>query len=79
MTNSAPREFQKVSNAAEVVLGYTLDVLHEGLEVGAEVLEFAPIPGLAQAARVLLGIWDAVQMVDVSLSFLWIRIHLTVS
>lgn len=45
---------------------YIIDGVHEALAAGAEVLEFAPIPGLAQAARVLLDIWDAVQMVDVS-------------
>ncbi len=45
-----------------------MDGVYEVLSVSAEVLEFAPFPGLAQAARVLLDIWDAVQMVDVSVA-----------
>ena len=47
------------------VLGYTEEVLHELLEISADVLQFAPIPGLEVAARTLLGIWDALKMVDV--------------
>ncbi|KAH8825809.1 hypothetical protein DL96DRAFT_1670173 [Flagelloscypha sp. PMI_526] len=29
-----------------------------------DLLEFAPIPGLAPAAKLLLGIWDSLQLVD---------------
>jgi abelson tyrosine-protein kinase 1 len=47
-------------------LGYTLDAAHEVLEMGETVLRFAPFPGLAEAAHVLLSIWDAVQLVEVS-------------
>ncbi|KAI0338659.1 hypothetical protein BDW22DRAFT_693644 [Trametopsis cervina] len=39
---------------------------HELLAIGAEVLEFAPVPGLVTAARVLLSIWDAAQAVDLN-------------
>jgi hypothetical protein len=31
-----------------------------------ELLDLAPIPGLATAAKTLLNIWDAVEAVDVS-------------
>lgn len=48
------------------VVSTGLDITREVLGVGAEVLELAPIPGLATAARVLVDIWDAVQLVDVS-------------
>ena len=46
-------------------MGYTLDVGHETLLIGVDVLEFAPIVGLQTCARVLLTIWDAVQLVEV--------------
>ena len=44
-----------------------LDAVHDTLEVAVDVLEFAPVVGLAEAARVLLTIWDAVQLVEVGL------------
>jgi len=34
--------------------------------MGVELLDLAPIPGLATAAKTLLNIWDAVEAVDVS-------------
>lgn len=43
-----------------------LDVTHDVLEVSVDLLEFVPIVGLEPAARTLLTIWDAVQLVDVS-------------
>lgn len=48
------------------VLGVAGDVTHEALLLSAELLQFAPMPGLEVAARALLDIWDALQMVDVS-------------
>ncbi|KAI0092226.1 hypothetical protein BDY19DRAFT_587910 [Irpex rosettiformis] len=39
---------------------------HELLAIGVDVLEFAPVPGLVTAARVLLHIWDAAQGVDLN-------------
>lgn len=42
------------------------DILHEALFVGVDLLQLAPVPGLAEAAKTLLNIWDAVQQVDVS-------------
>ncbi|KAJ7617179.1 hypothetical protein FB45DRAFT_756602 [Roridomyces roridus] len=41
-------------------------ITHDLLEVGAEVLKFAPIPGLDIAATLLLNIWDSVQAVDIN-------------
>lgn len=43
-----------------------LDVTHDILEVSVDLLEFVPVVGLEPAARTLLTIWDAVQLVDVS-------------
>ncbi|KAG6864029.1 hypothetical protein C0991_000967 [Blastosporella zonata] len=40
------------------------DITHEALVRGAELLKFSPIPGLEGAARVLLGIWDALQQIE---------------
>ncbi len=48
------------------VLGTAGEVVHELLEVSVDVLKFAPIVGLEEAARTLLNIWDALQLVDVS-------------
>ena len=47
------------------MLGTASQVVHELLEVGVDVLKFAPIVGLEEAARTLLNIWDALQLVDV--------------
>ena len=35
--------------------------------MGSETLHFAPIPGLEEVARVLVDIWAAMQLVEVSL------------
>ena len=37
------------------------------LFTGVDLLQFAPVPGLDLAGKILLSIWDAVQMVEVSL------------
>lgn len=50
------------------MLGITAQVVHDLLEVSTDVLRFAPIPGLEEAARTLLSIWDALQLVDVRVS-----------
>ena len=51
--------------ALRSVLGTALDVTHETLILGESVLEFAPVPGLASVAALLLDIWEAVQLVEV--------------
>ncbi|TFK45230.1 hypothetical protein OE88DRAFT_1640190 [Heliocybe sulcata] len=48
------------------VLDLSLDGLHEVLKVGVEVLEFVPFPGLKEAARTLLEIWDSLQYVELN-------------
>ena len=48
------------------ILGWTDEIAHELLEISTDLLRFAPIPGLEEPARTLLGIWDALKMVDVS-------------
>jgi abelson tyrosine-protein kinase 1 len=55
-----------VTDAARSVLGNALDVTHAMLEISADLLQLAPVPGLAEAARALLGIWDALQAVDMN-------------
>jgi hypothetical protein len=57
---------QTVAEAVKSTLGYGLEATHDALEVGADVFRFVPIPGLEEAARVLLTIWDALQLVEVS-------------
>ena len=47
------------------MLGNTVDVTHETLNAGVDLHEFAPLPGLALAARTLLEIWDGLSMVNV--------------
>ena len=48
-------------------LGVAASIGHEALFVGVDLLRFAPVPGLELAGRTLLNIWDAVDMVEVSL------------
>jgi abelson tyrosine-protein kinase 1 len=48
------------------VLGTAASIVHEALFVGIDLLKFAPVPGLELAGGILLNIWDAVQMVEVS-------------
>ena len=55
-----------MSYALKATLGYGLEAAHDVLEIGADVLQFVPIPALQEAARVLLTIWDALQLVEVS-------------
>lgn len=54
-----------MAEAAANVLGVAGDVVHEALLLSVEVVQFVPIPGLEAAARSLLDIWDALQLVDV--------------
>ncbi|EMD32697.1 hypothetical protein CERSUDRAFT_143220 [Gelatoporia subvermispora B] len=60
------RTRHKVAQAATSVLGTTLDVTHEALLIGVELVQFAPVLGLQEAARALLGIWDSLQLVDLN-------------
>lgn len=58
---------QRVAKAAASVLGLAADVGHETLMLSVNALGFAPVAGLEQAAKTLLDIWDALQMVDASI------------
>ncbi|KAI0945901.1 hypothetical protein AcV7_010017 [Taiwanofungus camphoratus] len=60
------RTRHRVAEAAANVLGVAGDVVHEALLLSVEVVQFVPIPGLEAAARSLLDIWDALQLVDVN-------------
>lgn len=55
---------KRVAQAIASSLGTVADVAHEALYIGVELLDLAPIPGLAPAAKTLLNIWDAVEAVD---------------
>ncbi|KAG6855823.1 hypothetical protein H0H87_010489 [Tephrocybe sp. NHM501043] len=55
---------ERVAQATTSVLGTALDIAHEVLLTSVDLLQFAPVPGLAPAAKVLLQIWDCVQGVD---------------
>ncbi|KAI0270447.1 hypothetical protein BC834DRAFT_922465 [Gloeopeniophorella convolvens] len=48
------------------VLGNAARVGHETLFVGVDLLRFAPVPGLELAGRILLNIWDAVELVEMN-------------
>jgi hypothetical protein len=48
-------------------LGTAASIGHEALFFGVDLLRFAPVPGLELAGSILLNIWDAVDMVEVSL------------
>ncbi|KAG2006316.1 TKL/TKL-ccin protein kinase [Coprinopsis cinerea AmutBmut pab1-1] len=60
------RTKERVALAVRSCLGNVVDVGHELLSIGVDLLELAPVPGLAPAARTLLNIWDAVDGVDVN-------------
>lgn len=51
-------------------MSYGLDATHDLLEISADLVRFAPIPGLEEAARVLLTIWDSLQLVEVRVFFM---------
>ncbi|CAL1697553.1 unnamed protein product [Somion occarium] len=57
---------QKIAQALSTTLDTALDVTHEALVLSADLLKLAPVVGLEEAARTLLNIWDAVQMVDMN-------------
>ena len=40
---------------------------HEVLFTRVDFLQFAPVPGLNVAGKILLSIWDAVELVEVSM------------
>ena len=42
-----------------------VQVAHETLVIGLDVLRLPPIAGLSEVARTLLHIWDSLQKVDV--------------
>ncbi|KAF9481061.1 hypothetical protein BDN70DRAFT_876798 [Pholiota conissans] len=57
---------KRVARAAVSVLGTTAEVIHEALIIGVDLLELAPVPGLAIAAKTLVNIWDSAQNVDMN-------------
>ncbi len=60
-----------MARAVVSVLGTTAEVVHEALIIGVDLLEFAPVPGLALAAKTVVNIWDSAQYVDVSYNMLF--------
>ncbi len=60
-----------MSQAVARILGNSGEVAHELLELGVDFLKFAPAVGLDMVARALLDVWDALQLVNVSLSALF--------
>ncbi|KAJ7496034.1 hypothetical protein B0H11DRAFT_2001603 [Mycena galericulata] len=67
-TDSWARTRKRVTAAATHVLGTSLLVTHEVLLLTSEFLDVVPVPvpGLQTAAKILLGIWDSVQGVDLN-------------
>lgn len=53
-----------VSQAIGSILGSATLIAHRTLLASMPLLELVPVPGLTMAAKLLLGIWDAVQEVD---------------
>ena len=48
------------------ISGWTEDIAHEQLKISTDLFRFTLIPELEEAARTLLGIWDALKTIDVS-------------
>ncbi|KAJ6625893.1 hypothetical protein B0H10DRAFT_1942375 [Mycena sp. CBHHK59/15] len=67
-TDSWGHTKQRVTAALTRVLGTSLLVTHEALLLTSEFLDVVPVPlpGLQTAAKILLGIWDSVQGVDLN-------------
>jgi hypothetical protein len=63
-TSSTPPP-QHVAVAARSVIGTSLNITHQALVMGVDLLDLAPVPGLRAAAVTLLNVWDALQKVDV--------------
>ncbi|KAI0317882.1 hypothetical protein OF83DRAFT_1171602 [Amylostereum chailletii] len=57
---------QRVQKAALSALGTAALIGHEMLFAGVDLLGFVPVPGLEVAARTLLSIWDALEMVEMN-------------
>ncbi|KAJ7217776.1 hypothetical protein GGX14DRAFT_550000 [Mycena pura] len=67
-TDSWAHTKKRVTAAIARVLGASLLVTHETLLLTSEFLDVVPVPvpGLQTAAKILLGIWDSVQGVDLN-------------
>ncbi|KAJ7163568.1 hypothetical protein C8R43DRAFT_285859 [Mycena crocata] len=67
-TDSWSHTRKRVTTAVSHVLGTSLLVTKEALLLTSELLDVVPVPvpGLQQAAKILLGIWDSVQRVDIN-------------
>lgn len=50
-------------------------VVKDTLSISTDIFAIASLPGLEEAAKALLSVWDACQKVDVSASLVWTRIH----
>ena len=46
-------------------------VVRDTLSASTDILSLAPLPGLEEAAKALLTVWDACQKVDVSGPLVW--------
>jgi hypothetical protein len=56
---------QRVAVAARSVIGTSLNITHQALVMGIDLLGLAPVPGLRAVAATLLNVWDVLQKVDV--------------
>lgn len=50
-------------------------LVRDTLSVSTDILTLAPLPGLEEAAKALLSVWDACQKVDVSAPLVWTSIY----
>ncbi|KIM89615.1 hypothetical protein PILCRDRAFT_812439 [Piloderma croceum F 1598] len=57
---------KRVAVAARSVIGTSLNITHQALVMGVDLLDLAPVPGLRVAALTLLNVWDALQKVDMN-------------
>ncbi|KAF8257566.1 kinase-like domain-containing protein [Lactarius quietus] len=54
----------RVIEAVGGALSTAASIGHEVLFTGVDLLQFAPVPGLNTAGKILLNIWDAIEMVE---------------
>ncbi|KAI0822902.1 hypothetical protein BC628DRAFT_1421313 [Trametes gibbosa] len=66
-TRNVPEEVQTkqhIATAVATVLGVSIELIHEALKYGSDLLMLSPIVGLPQAAQGLLKIWDSLRRVN---------------
>ncbi|KAL5486220.1 hypothetical protein ACEPAI_7265 [Sanghuangporus weigelae] len=58
------RTRERLKEVSQSILGYGSNAAHDVLEISSELFSAAPVNGLGAAAKTLLYIWDALELVE---------------